>query len=480
MEIRNISEVYNTEAFRRLGHQVIDLIADHIEVGQKDNQKVLQYDSPQNELVFWQNNFEENEAPLEFFKNLLDHSINLQHPKYIGHQVAIPALVSSLAGLVSDVFNNGTGIYEMGMASNAIEKIVTDWLSSQIGFDEKGSGFLTSGGTLANLTALLAARKAKTDVWEKGNQQQLAVMVSEQAHYCIDRAVRILGLGNKGIIKIPVDDSFKMKTELLEKYYQEAKLNGIEVMAVVSSSCSTSTGSYDNIDAIADFCKKHQLWLHVDGAHGGAVVVSKKYRYLVNGIDRANSITIDFHKMMMTPALNTALIFRNGADSYKTFQQKAEYLWEVEQSQEWFNSGRRTFECTKLMLSTKIYATIKAHGIGIFEQNVNHLYDKARIFAMIIHKHSSFELAIEPQANILNFRYINSNQELNELNSKIRQKLIENGDFYIVQTIIQNKRYLRIAVMNPLTTKDHFKKLLQEIDRIGSSVKLSSDSFENS
>ena len=379
--------------------------------------------------------------------------------------------MSSLAGLVSDILNNGTAVYEMGMASNAIEKVVTDWLANQIGFGKNGSGFLTSGGTLANLTALLAARKAKTTVWEKGNAKKLAVMVSEQAHYCIDRAARILGMGDDGIIKIPVDAQYRMQTDSLEKHYQEAKAKGIQVIAVVSSSCSTSTGSYDNLNIIADFCKKYELWLHVDGAHGGAVVVSQKYRHLVNGIERADSITIDFHKMLMTPTLNTALMFKNSANSYKTFQQNAEYLWETTQSEEWFNSGKRTFECTKLMLSTKIYAIIKMHGVEIFEQNVNHLYDKSRTFAVMIQEHVNFELALIPQANIVNFRYVNGEEIiLNKLNTQIRQQLLENGDFYIVQTIIQNKRYLRITVMNPLTTNEHFNKLLQEIERIGKTL----------
>jgi L-2,4-diaminobutyrate decarboxylase len=385
--------------------------------------------------------------------------------------VAVPALISGLAGMVSDVFNNGTGVYEMGMASNAIEKILTDWLAHQIGYDASGSGFLTSGGTLANLTAMLAARKTQTDVWEKGSDKKIAVMVSEQAHYCIDRAARILGMGNEGIILIPTDDQFKMKTELLESYLEQAKQNDIQVIAVIGSACTTSTGSYDDLEAIADFCQKHQIWFHADGAHGGAVVVSEKYRHLAKGIERADSITIDFHKMMMTPTVNTALMFKNGALSYQTFQQKAEYLWEVSQSEEWFNSGKRTFECTKLMLGAKVYAIIKAHGKAIFEENVNHLYDKARVFAAIIEQHPAFELAIPPEANIINFRYTAAEENhLDAINHQIRQQLIENGDFFIVQTVIRNQRYLRSSVMNPLTTVEDFKALLSEIERIGKAL----------
>ncbi len=463
-----LEKAYDPSVFRALGHQVVDLLADHIEKVQTDkDHPVLSYRDPEEELDFWKQDFSSDSDILNVFKNILDHSINVHHPRYIGHQVAVPALVSSLAGLMSDVLSNGTGVYEMGMAANAIEKIVTDFVAQKIGYTATTSGFLTSGGTLANLTALLAARKAKapSEVWEQGHQEKLAVLVSEEAHYCIDRAARILGMGSEGIIKIPVDRYFKIDTNKLQEYYDKATSEGYHVIALVGCACSTATGSYDDLDVLGDFAKQHDLWFHVDGAHGAAVVFTEKYKHLVNGISRADSVVIDFHKMLMTPALNTGLIFKKAEDAYKTFEQKAQYLWDSQQTTEWYNSGKRTFECTKLMMSIKVYSILKTYGEQVFEQNIDHLYGLATVFSNMIIKRPDFELALTPEANIVNFRYTNSKEhDINTLNLNIRQALITSGKFYIVQTRIRGELYLRITIMNPLTQTSDLFELLDEIE----------------
>lgn len=470
-----LNEAYSSDNFRAIGHQLIDILADHLDQSQKASENpVLAYQSPEEELAFWQQHFVSDASPVDTFKTIIEHSIHIQDPRYMGHQTATVAPIAGLAGLVSDVLNNGTGVYEMGPASNALEKLVTDLMASYIGYNTSASGILTSGGTLANLTALLAARKAKNthDVWQEGHKDKLAVIVSEESHYCIDRAARIMGFGDDGIITVPVDEHFKIKTELLEEYYANAVKNGYEVIAVVGCACSTATGSYDDLEALATFSKKHNLWFHVDGAHGGAVIFSEKHKSLVKGIHLADSVVIDFHKMLMTPALTTALIFGEGKDVYKTFAQKAQYLWDAPQSEDWFNSGKRTFECTKLMMSVKVYTILKSYGVKIFEQNVNQLHEAASHFAEMIIERPSFELLIKPESNIVNFRYVNNksleeNQDLNIVNSTIRQQLIESGEFYIVQTTVNDKKYLRCTIMNPFTNKDHFKALLNEIENIG-------------
>lgn len=476
MEINHLlQQAYDSEQFRTVGHELIDLLADHLETAQSASKEVvLPYQLPEKELDFWQQHLSKEVSAIEMFKTIVAHSIHIQDPRYMGHQTATVAPIASLAGLMSDLLNNGTGVFEMGPASNALEKLVTDILSSHVGYDSNASGILTSGGTLANLTALLAARKAKKghDVWQYGHKNRLAVIVSEEAHYCIDRAARIMGLGDDGIITVPVDEHFKIKTDQLNERYDEAVRNGLEVIAVVGCACSTATGSYDNLEALAAFSKKHGIWFHVDAAHGGAVVFSEKYKHLVKGIALADSVVVDFHKMLMTPALTTALLFKEGKDVYKTFAQKAQYLWDSPQSEDWFNSGKRTFECTKLMMSIKVYSIIKNYGIEIFEENVNRLYDVSKEFASMIRQRTNFELLVSPESNILNFRYIGcaADQDINEVNTEIRQRLIASGEFYIVQTTVNGKKYLRCTIMNPFTDQHHFGALLDEIENIGNSL----------
>ncbi|MCI4667507.1 MAG: pyridoxal-dependent decarboxylase [Bacteroidia bacterium] len=464
----SLEKAYQPEEFRRVGHQLIDLISDQLSQASRKEIPVIPYRSPEDELNFWKDDFEKNQGgePIELFQKILDHSSKVHHPHIMGHQIATPALLSSFGGLISDILANGTGVYEMGMASNGLEKLVTDFLAQAIGYGLDGGGFLTSGGTLANLTAMLAARKAKAkgNVWTEGHSQRLAIMVSEEAHYCIDRAARIMGMGSQGIIKVPVDDKYKIRIDLLEEYYQRAKAEGLQVIALIGCASSTATGSYDDLDALGDFSHKHDLWYHIDGAHGGGVILSEKYKYLAKGIEKADSVVIDFHKMLMTPALNTALIFRRGEDAYKTFQQRAQYLWDQQQTEEWYNSGKRTFECTKLMMSIRVYTILRTYGPQIFGENIEKLHGMAENFAQILKARKDFELAHEPESNIINYRYILAEEnKLDALNTKIRERLIHEGDYYIVSTSLQGKKYLRSAIMNPLTTEEDFTALLDKI-----------------
>jgi L-2,4-diaminobutyrate decarboxylase len=390
----------------------------------------------------------------------------------MGHQVAPPLPLAALTGLLTGLLNNGMALYEMGQVSTALERIVTDWLASKIGFGSEASGFLTSGGTLATLTALLAARAAKApnDVWQHGTADRLAVLVSEQAHYCVDRAVRVMGLGEEGLVKIPVNDRFGMDVEGLTDAYAGARAKGLVPFAVVGSACSTATGSYDDLEAVAAFCAGHGLWFHVDGAHGGAAVVSEKYKGLVRGIERADSVVVDFHKMLLMPALATAVVFRRGDDSFGTFQQKAHYLWSNQQSSEWFNLGKRTFECTKVMMSVKVYAALRTYGEGLFAANVDKLYDLARRLAEMIAGWPQLELATAPEANIVCFRYVaegGGTEWENEVNGRIRQELLREGRFYLVQTSLRGTLYLRVTLMNPFTTEVHLREMLEAVIGVG-------------
>ena len=469
----NLKEAYSPEKFRQEAHQLVDTLADYLHAAQSQQlETVIPYQLPEDNLRFWQDDLQQGIGEsTALFEEIIRQSTHLHHPRYMGHQVSPPLPIAAMAGLLTGMLNNGMAVYEMGLVSNPLERILSDLLSEKIGFTSQSSGLLTSGGTLANLTALLSARTAKapTDVWEEGTRERLAVMVSEEAHYCIDRAARIMGMGSEGIIKIPTNARFQMRTELLEQYYQNAQEAGLTVIAVIGSACSTSTGSYDDLISIGNFCRQHNLWFHVDGAHGGAVVFSEKYKSLVKGIELADSVVIDWHKMLMTPALATALIFKNGEDSFQTFHQKAQYLWANQGSHEWFNSGKRTFECTKLMMSVKIYSILKTCGEEIFSENIDTLHDLAKAFVEILNRSPAFELAIEPESNIVCFRFVGegkNSENYNTLNAAIRQKLLEEGRFYIVQTTLREKLYLRVSLMNPLTTVKDLRALLEEVEKI--------------
>jgi L-2,4-diaminobutyrate decarboxylase len=471
---QTLKAAYNPDSFRQQAHELVDQLADYLVKVQTQPNDVLAipFEEPESAYAYWKEDYEQKGSGIsDFYEKVIDKSVHIHHPLYIGHQVSPPLPIAAATSMLTALLNNGMAVYEMGLVSNPLERIISEILAERIGYGKEAGGLLTSGGTLANLTALLAARANKTKVWNEGSDKKLAVMVSEEAHYCIDRAARIMGMGTEGIIKIPSNEKFQLREELLEEHLKNAKDKGFEVICVVGSACSTSTGSYDDLNAIADFAEKHSIWFHVDGAHGAAVVFSEKYKHLVGGLQRADSMILDWHKMLMVPALATSLIFKRNADSYRTFQQKAQYLWNNQESEDWFNSGKRTFECTKLMMSVKIYSIIKTYGEEIFTENVNYLYDLAQTFSQIIQEESDFELAISPQSNIVCFRWAKvAESNLNTLNSTIRQQLLTSGRFYIVQTTLNDEVFLRVSLMNALTTEVDLRELLKEIGEVASAI----------
>ncbi|NHA04369.1 aminotransferase class I/II-fold pyridoxal phosphate-dependent enzyme [Mucilaginibacter sp. HC2] len=467
-----INKAFKPETFRSEAHQLVELLATELEKAHTAPQKkaTINWESPAEQLAYWQNDFNSPliNNPQGLFRSVISRSVNLHSRGYIGHQTATTLPVTALTSALISFFNNGMAVYEMGMAGNAMEKVVTAHMAARFGFGEDASGIVTSGGTLGNLTALLAARAAMPNVLGKPEYGQLAIMVSEEAHYSIERAVRIMGLPPENIIKIPVNNRFQMRADTLEHYYQEAAAKGKKVFCIVGCACSTSIGAYDDLDAIGSFAQKHNIWFHVDGAHGTPVVFSPVYSHLLKGIEKADSVMVDFHKMMMAPSLSTAVLFKSARQAGKTFLQKAEYLWQDQQADEWYNSGKQTFECTKPMTILHTYTIMRLYGDQLYQQHIEKLYGMAAEFARMVQQHENFELACEPQSNIVCFR-LKAGAESNELNRDVLQRLIEDGRFYIVGTTIKQEFYLRITLMNPLTQTDDLEQLLSVIEDLAMS-----------
>ena len=473
-----IRKAYDSEHFRQQGHQLVDLLADYFNNMQSEapSGKVLNYVSPEDLYQRWQADLQQvpHEDEMAFFKTMLHDIIHMHHPRYLGHQTSIVAPISALSELLGAALDPGMGVYEQGTSGVVLERLLSKKLGKLIGWDDQCDGFMTSGGTLGNLTALLCARQVMigSDVWENGyGGKQYAFMVSSEAHYSVARAIKVMGMGSKGVVAVPVDERYRMRADLLEEYYEKARRENIEIIGVIASSCSTATGSYDPIEQIADFCEAKKLWLHVDGAHGACVIFSKKYKHLLKGIERSNSVIMDFHKMLMTPKLITSVLFKNAEHSYQTFAQKASYLWDEDEGHEWHNLGKRTFELTKSFMSIRVYTLWRTFGEAVFAENVDKLYDLGKTFTEILNAQADFESILdEPESNIVCFRFLQKNwteEKIEKMNLEIREKLVREGKFFIVQTRVQGKLFLRVTLMNPFTTEKELNGLLAEIRIIG-------------
>jgi L-2,4-diaminobutyrate decarboxylase len=386
----------------------------------------------------------------------------------MGHQINPPAPSAALGSLLNAFMNNGMAVFEMGVPGTSMEHAVINVVAKTFGFSDHANGLLCNGGTLANLTALLTARACISafPVWNAGNKSNMALMVSEEAHYCVERAARIMGWGSEGIIKIPVDDQYKMKTNLLPQYLEEAKSKGIEVIAVVGSACSTATGSFDNLTEIGAFCKANNIWFHVDGAHGAANAFSEDWKFLVEGIETADSVAMDFHKMLLAPSLITALVLNDGRNQFKTFAQHAHYLWENDASFEWHNVAKRSFECTKSMLSLPVYTLLYQYGTSLFSAYINRVNNLCQYIFGQLRTNNSWEVPVPPSCNIICFRFLPSNSahliDINHLNKYIREQIILGGKFYIVQTVLSDNVFLRLSITNALTTEADLDALLDD------------------
>lgn len=408
----------------------------------------------------------------EFIEKYLNTTTRLHHPAYLSHQVAVPYYTGALGSLIDGFTNNPMAIYEMGPGAASIEYFIINWLLEKIGWkawtlmedmdtkqEKHGSGVLMHGGSLANLTALLAARnKIAPDAWQNGNPPDLALLAPEDCHYSIARAAGILGLGQNAIYPLDVDEKGAVIPDKLNDVYKRMTNDNKRAIAMVANACSTAVGIYDPLSEIGDFCREKNLWFHVDGAHGASALLSKKYRHLLRGVEKADSLTWDAHKMLRTPALCAALLVRDHKDIDKAFKQEASYLFH-EKEQPGFDFMHRTVECTKAGLGLKLFMVLAAlgeQGLSRYNERQTELTLKAYRY---INELPEFSCPVAPQSNILCFRVDGDDT----LQLKLRDKLISEGSFYVSTTMFRGLRYLRLVIMNPDTTMDTIKKLARRI-----------------
>ncbi|MFQ5750328.1 MAG: pyridoxal phosphate-dependent decarboxylase family protein, partial [Planctomycetota bacterium] len=297
MPSSDLKGAFDPESFRERGHRIVDRLAGHLAASLRDPaMPVLPWKDPEAMLAAWPGGFSRHgDGDLEeLLDRFLEESQHLHHPRFVGHQVAVPLPETALAELAGRLANNGMAIYEMGPVLWAMERRVIGWMSAVLGLGEEAGGVLTSGGTLGNLHALLAARRFRAghDTWEEGMAKgpPLAFLVPVAAHYSSERAGRSLGRGREGIVPVAVDEALRMKTSDLEPALRRAEAAGRKVLGVVANACCTPTGTFDPLGAVADFCDAHGLWMHVDGAHGACAALSPAHASRVAGIERADSV----------------------------------------------------------------------------------------------------------------------------------------------------------------------------------------------
>jgi len=407
-------------------------------------------------------------SPVELLRRFMEDSTAQHHPGFVGQQLPAPPPVASLAAMVSALTNNSAAIFEGAPAGVVVEHRVLEWFARAVGYGPASDGVLTSGGTLGALTALLAMRQATIDgdVWAEGvdSRARHVVFVSEESHYCNRRACAVAGMGERSAVSVPTDSAFRMDLNALRARYEDALHEGSIPIGVVGSAGTTSTGSYDPIAELAGFCRERRLWLHVDAAHGGCAALSPRYASLVRGLEEADSIVWDAHKMLMAPSLCTAVLFRDRRRLDETFRQDAAYLL-GDSGAAWKHPASRNFETTKPALGLPFYVLLRTLGERFLREWVEYSYDLARAFADEIERREGVELLLRPESNIICFRLGRDVEDRDELQLAARASVNREGGFFIMKTTLRGEVWLRAVIMSPATRLAHLRELLDELER---------------
>jgi L-2,4-diaminobutyrate decarboxylase len=395
------------------------------------------------------------DAFADWLPRYFEATVRLHHPGSMAHQVAAPSTGAALADLIHGATNNPMAKYEMGAAGATIEREVVRWMLRTVGFDPgAGGGVLTHGGSTANLTALLAARaQVAPDAWRAGVPADLALLAPRSVHYSITRAAAILGLGEQAVIELEVDELERIRPDRLPDALRRCAAAGRRPLALVATAPATSTGLHDDLRAIGAFCAEQGIWLHVDAAHGGSALLSERDRGRLDGIERADSVIWDAHKLLRTSALCAAVLVKRGSDLPAAFQQHADYIFDGHAAIG-FDLADRALETTKTTLGLKLFLSLAWAGERGLGEYVASRYELTRRFHAALSREPGITCPYVPESNILCFRVDGCDQ------LELREEILADGRLHISSTTIAGERHLRLVITAPDTNEETIDQLL--------------------
>jgi glutamate/tyrosine decarboxylase-like PLP-dependent enzyme len=393
-------------------------------------------------------------------------------------------------GMMADMLAAGLNPHLAGFnqAPARVEYQVIGWLAEIMGFPAQASGLLVTGGSMANVLGVTVARhaaitRAGFDVREHGLQgkggttdiPRLFCYGSTETHGWARKAVELLGLGNSGLRRISVDSEYRMNLAALKTAVHEDRARGALPCCVIATAATVNTGATDDLDALADFCRREEIWLHIDGAFGALLRLSEKLRPLVSGLERADSVAFDLHKWGYLPFECACVLVRDPEIHRDTFSTRASYLEEAARGviAGGLPFAERGLDLTRGFKALKVWLSFKAHGtraIGrIIEQNV----EQSSYLVSLINDHPDLELLAPAPLNIVCFRYRPAGYgegELNSINKEILIRIQESGVAIPSSTVLEGRYALRCANVNHRSRRSDFSLLIDAVLRIGNDL----------
>jgi glutamate/tyrosine decarboxylase-like PLP-dependent enzyme len=464
------------EEVRRIGRLAADTVADHRArladrpVFGKVGPAASLFDEP---LPEEGRPFEEL---LEFVSdNVLARPFGNSHPRFFAFINATADPVGTVADYLASSMN--PNCWGGDHAAIHVERQVVRWLVEGLGMPSTSEGILTSGGSMANFTALAAARRAMAPgVREEGVAAcpRVVVYATDQVHNCVDKAVDLLGLGWRQLRKVPTDDRFRMRMEALRDLVAADRQAGLTPAIVVGNAGTVNTGAIDPLEEIADFCARESLWFHADGAYGAMAALSPALRPLFAGLERAQSVAADPHKWLYVPYEAGAALVREPGRLADAFRRPAEYLVHDAESPVIgpvsFND--RGPELSRGFKALKVWMGLKRHGRRAYAKSIERDVALARFLSEEVRRRDDFELLAEPVLSIANFRYRPKVRTLDDdaldgLNRRIVNQLVGSGGFFLAPTVLKGRVSMRACIVNFRTSEDDLRALLEESERAG-------------
>jgi L-2,4-diaminobutyrate decarboxylase len=393
----------------------------------------------------------------------LRDAVYFHHPRYLAHlncPVVIPAV---LGEAVLSAVNSSLDTWDQSAGGTLIERKLIDWTAARVGLGPAADGVFTSGGTQSNLQALLLAREeAKSD-----SAAKLRVFTSQASHFSVQKSARLLGLPPQAVVALPVDRDQRMRTVALAQELRACRADGLIPMAVVATAGTTDFGSIDPLPEIAELCAEHGTWMHVDAAYGCGLLVSPTRRHLLDGIEHADSVTVDYHKSFFQPVSSSAVLVRDAATlRHATYH--ADYLNPRRAAAERIpNQVDKSLQTTRRFDALKLWMTLRVMGAEGVGRLFDEVCDLAQEGFRLLATDPRFDVVVEPALSTLVFRCIprtvTDPSRIDHANLYARKALFASGDAIVAGTKVAGRHYLKFTLLNPETTVDDIAAVLDLI-----------------
>ena len=414
-------------------------------------------------------------------RTIMDLSRHNGHPRFFGYVASPSTPIGAYADLIASALNANITCWRSGAAGTEIERMVVRWLGALIDYDNDAKGLFTSGGSMANMIALLIASRRKSErntsrlgLWNSG--PPMTLYASEEVHMSIPKAADILGFGRDQVRVIACDDRQRMRVDLLRDRIVADQREGLRPFCVVGSAGTVNTGVVDPLEELAKVASEFDLWFHVDGAYGAPGVLDDGKKQLFAGLERADSVSLDPHKWLYVPVDAGCLLFRDSASAMAAFStEDADYIkthgYSDDEAFAFWDYG---VELSRRFRALKVWLTLQYYGSQRIAHAISEDISLAAYFGEVVSNAEDFELLAPVELSICCFRYVPSRSmsdaELDQLNEKIMGMVQKGGRAYLSNATVNGRFALRACITNFRTTKADIDQTIEVVRAAGKSL----------